>query len=540
MIYMSPGLYVRERDLTGGFPAVATSSAALVGYSAKGDVDGVRLITNSRQFIDHYGKPDPSTGHYFHYAALAYLARGNALYCLRVMNGALYGGVNIMRNDPVLENAVISVGQSEAVFGPGSGMGDDVLFQILGANPGVWNNKTGVVIRNVKTGGDEIPSDQYTFEIVVYYKNDDGVSEEVEKWKVSRKSKKDGFGRDLYLESKINGISNYIVVLDNTDLADTILPKAQATRLDFEKGLDGGEVGSEELVDGWELFANPADVDVRILINGGETAQEVQQKMQAIAEARADCLAILDMSWSAVQTLGGMTTFRTNTSINSSYCALYTPWLLVYDSYNDKKVYIPPSGHVAAQYAYNDYIDEPWFAPAGFKRGLLNVLATNYVFDETGGELDTLYTVQINPIQLFRNEGIVIWGQKTLQRKTSDSSSVNVRRLFIVIEKTVVAFLHYFVEEPNDEITRFRVKSRLEEYLDSLSAKRAFQTEANDKGYYVLCDENNNTAQTIQDKQMNVDLFVKPIHAAEFIQLQVISTPISAKIEELVSSGAMF
>jgi phage tail sheath protein FI len=219
---------------------------------------------------------------------------------------------------------------------------------------------------------------------------------------------------------------------------------------------------------------------------------------------------------------------------------LYTPWLLVYDSYNDKQIYIPPSGHVAAQYAYNDYVDEPWFAPAGFKRGLLNVLSINYIFDEPGGELDTLYNAQINPIQLFRNEGTVIWGQKTLQAKTSALSSVNVRRLFIILEKTIAAYLRQFVEEPNDEVTRFRIKSRLEEYMDSLSAKRAFQTSANDKGYYVLCDENNNKPKTIEDLQLNVDLFVKPIRAAEFIQLQVISTPTSVKIEELVASGAMY
>jgi len=98
-IYLSPGVYSQETDISDIVTTIATASAALVGYSAKGSVDEVKLITSDQKFIDEYGEPDPSSGHYFHYAALAYLEKGKTLYCLRVANGALYGGVSIQKID---------------------------------------------------------------------------------------------------------------------------------------------------------------------------------------------------------------------------------------------------------------------------------------------------------------------------------------------------------------------------------------------------------------------------------------------------------
>ena len=536
---LSPGVYVNERDISDIVPTVASASAAIVGYSKKGSTTEITLITSDKQFIEEYGEPDPASGHYFHYAALAYLARGNTLYCLRVVNGALYGGVNIMSSDSSLSNVGLATGKSTTVFAASSGQTNDVLFQIIGKDPGVWNNKIGVEIQNVKTGSDEVVQDQYTFEIVVYQQDEDGNYLELEKFQVSRQSKVDGYGKDLYIENRVNGFSRYIQVLDNTAIADTALPKEQATRLDFTCGSDGAEISSGDLVNGWNEFTNPADIDIRILINGGETAIAVQTEMKEVAEARADCIAILDIPWASVQTVTDMVTFRSTTqNFNSNYCALYTPWLQIYDPYNDKLVYVPPSGHVAAQMAYNDYVANPWDAPAGFNRGILNVIATSYVF--TQGERDVLYPIQINPIQTFRGEGIVIWGQKTQQKKSSALSSVNVRRLLIVIEKSMAIALRQLLFEGNTEVTRFRATALLDEYLDRLSAQGAFQREGGDNGFHVLCNTQNNTSYTIDSLQMNVDVFVKPTRAVEYIKLQSIISPTGASFEELIAKGLMF
>ena len=538
-IFLSPGVFVKEKDISDIVPAVASASAAIVGYSAKGSTDNIILITNDKQFVEEYGKPDPTSGHYFHYAALAYLARGNKLYCLRVVNGALYGGINIMKSTSGLNNAAAVVGASSAVFAAPSGQSSDVLFQIFGTNPGVWNNKIGVIIQNVKTGSEEIPTDQYTFEILVYSEDDDGVWTQVEKFQVSRKEKVDGFGKDLSLEDRINGVSKYIVVADNTALADTVLPKVQSNRLDMTVGNDGSTPAASAFVNGWDEFINPDDIDVRILINGGETTISIQKEMKAVVEARSDCIAILDIPWGSVNTVTDMTTFRSTTqNFNSNYCALYTPWVQIYDSYNDKLLFVPPSGHVAGQMSYNDYVANPWNAPAGFNRGQLDVIGVSYVFTE--GERDVLYQAQINPIQMFRGGGIVIFGQKTLQKKLSALSSVNVRRLLIVIEKAMAVSLRTFLFEANDDITRFRVKALLDEYLDRLSSQGAFQREAGDDGFHVLCDTNNNTSATIDRLELHVDVFVKPSRAAEYIQLQSIITPSGASFNELIDRGIMF
>jgi len=542
-LYLSPGVYVAEKDVSDIVPRVASASAAIVGYSSKGSVDNIMLITDDQQFIDEYGEPDPTSGHYFHYAALAYLKRGNTLYCLRVHNGALHGGVNIMVTTSSESNAAFTSGQSSSSFGGESPYLDDILFQIMGANPGVWNNRIGIKIQNVKDGADPVPTDQYTFEIVVYWQDDDGNWAQVEKWKVSRKHKVDGYGKDLYLEDKINDISRYIVVADNTSLADTALPKTQATRLDFACGNDGSAITSSQLVNGWNEFANPDEVDVRLLINGGETAVAVQTKMRDVAESRWDCIAILDIPWASTGSITDMVTFRTTTqNFNSSYCALYGPWVQIHDSYNDKLVYVPPSGYVAAQCAYNDYVADPWDAPAGFNRGVIDdalkvTLSTGKITSE--GDRDTLYQYQINPIQTFRGEGHVIWGQKTLQKKTSALSGVNVRRLLIVLEKSMAISLRSYVFEGNTEVTRFRVRSLLNEYLERLEAQGAFQTEAG-RGFHVVCDETNNTPAVIDDQVLAVDVFVKPVRAAEYIKLQAIITTTAASFEELIARGVHF
>jgi phage tail sheath protein FI len=538
-VYVSPGVYSKEKDISEIVPALASSTAAIVGYSTKGNTEEVVLITSDQQFVEEYGEPDNSLGHYFHHSALAYLEKGNTLYCLRVTNGALYGGVNIMASTSSLSNVAFSSGQSSSDFTVASGMEADVLFQVLTANPGVWGNKIGVTITDIKDGSETEPTEQYTFVINVYYQDDDGNYNKVEAFKVSRKQKRDGFGKQLYLEDVINGMSAYIRVADNANLVTTVLPKEQSNRLNFASGSDGSALTSSDLVNGWKEFQNPDDIDIRLLINGGETAIPVQLEMKTIAEDRADCVALLDMPYSSVSSVTDMITFRTVTqNFNSSYCALYAPWVQIYDRYNDVLIDVPPSGYVASQCAYNDFVGQPWDAPAGFTRGILNVIKPTKIL--THGERNSIYPKQINPIQMFRGEGNVIFGQKTEQSKSSALSRLNVRRSLIVIEKAMSIALRPFLFENNTEITRFRITAVLEQYLDRLSAQGAFQTEDGDKGYQIVCSTKNNTPAVIDNNELRVDVFVKPVRTVEFIQIQTIVTSSGASFEEMIARGIIF
>jgi len=499
----------------------------LVGYSEKGNTEEIVLITNSQQFIEEYGQPVP--GQYLHYSALAYLENGNKLYVKRVHNGALYGGVKIML-DGSGPNQTLSVGASTTGFQTVSG--EDILFYVFAKDQGLWNNGLGIQVVN-------IDAVNFTFDIVVSEKDADGNYQVVETWTVSRKTQIDGYGKQQNLEDAINGFSSYITVADDVTQADTFLPEEQLTVLAVGGGANGAAVTDSQINFGWDEFANPDDVDIRILINGGYSSVPVQQKMKTIAESRKDCIALFDLPYSALASITDMTTWRDTTqNFNTSYTALYTPWVKIYDQYNDKILEIPPTGYVASQMAYNDYVSEPWYAPAGLNRGLLNVLGVTRVF--TQGERDTLYLKQLNPLQTFRGEGNVIWGQKTQQVKASALDRINVRRLLIVLEKSISASLKYFVFEPNSDITRYRITSMIESYLDLLGARGAFQTELGDKGFKVVCDATNNTPAIIDRNELHVDVFIKPSRAAEFVQLQVIITATGASFEELIARGVNF
>lgn len=587
-IYVSPGVYVREKDISEIIANIATTTAALVGYSTKGET-GVKLVTNSQQFIGEYGKP--VLGNYFHYTALAFLENGNRLYCVRVINGALFGNVNIVKSSATGDNETASTGQSSAAL-YGDSADEDILFQIFGKDPGAWNNKISITIDEIKNAwkvqygsvvykctldhtstsalipgtdaGDDYweaisnesvtgkpewsgssvvyvqeETEEYTFKIHVWYTDSDGNTSEVETWKVSRKDKVGGYGTQIYLQDKINGFSKYILVYDNTDHADTVLPKVQTTVLLLGGGANGDDATDSQIVTGWDKFTNPDDVDVRILLNGGETSVTVQTKMKVVAEARKDCMAILDIPYAQLGDVDDMVTWRTVTqNFNTSYTALYTPWVKVNDPYNDRIVEIPPSGYVGSQFAYNDYIAKTWSAPAGFNRGILNILGLTNIF--TQGHRDSLYEKGINPLQTFRGAGHVIWGQKTQQVKASALDRVNVRRLLIMLEKTIAATLNNFAFEPNSTLTRFRVTALLDEYLDELSASGAFQTEGGDKGFAVVCNTTNNTSQVIDANELHVDVFLKPSRTAEYIQLTAIITATGASFNELIQQGVMF
>lgn len=531
-IMLSPGVLSREIDKSQIVSSVASTTAALVGYSTKGAVaesvisdTGVRLITTTQQFIAEYGEPVP--GNYFHYSGLAYLENGNKLYCLRIDNGALYGGVDIKKSDSVENNAGLGAGKSTPQFVSSSGA--DNLFVILGKDPGNWNNSIGIQITNV----DET---DYTFDINVYWLDDDtGEYTLQETWTVSRKQQIDGYGKQQYLETVINDFSDYIKVYDSVSYSDSVMPKAQATTLAFLGGNNGSAVADSHYITGWETFENPDDIDIRILIGGGITSVAVQTEIKAIAEGRKDCIALFDMPYAQLSSVASQITWRESTqNINSSYTALFSPWVKIYDQYNGMIVEIPPSGYIASQIAYNDYVAEPWYAPAGTNRGILNVIGLTNVF--TQGERDLLYEAGINPIQTWRSRGNVIWGQKTQQVKASALDRINVRRSLIIIEKSIAIGLVDFVFELNNETTRLKVTSMIEEYLDTLASRGAFQTE-NDKGYVVVCDETNNTPAVIDRNELYVDVYVKPARTAEFIRLSTVIVNSGVTFTEMTARG---
>ena len=214
-------------------------------------------------------------------------------------------------------------------------------------------------------------------------------------------------------------------------------------------------------------------------------------------------------------------------SINTNYAAAYANWVKTYDAFIDKAVWIPSSGFVAAVYARTDAATQPWFAPAGFNRGTINNIV-DIAINPNQKQRDFLYTIALNPIALFSGDGFVVFGQKTLQNKPSAFDRVNVRRLFLTLERAVQRTLKYFVFEPNTEFTRTRL-------VNTISP--VFELARNTQGLYdylIVCDSRNNPPDLIDRNELAVDIYIKPVRAAEFILVNFIATRTGQDFAELI------
>ena len=213
--------------------------------------------------------------------------------------------------------------------------------------------------------------------------------------------------------------------------------------------------------------------------------------------------------------------------IESNYAATYGNWVKVYDQYSDKRVWVPTSGFAAAAFARTDSNAQPWIAPAGLTRGIINNIV-DIAFNPNQKQRDFLYPISINPVVFFNTDGFVIFGQKTLQTKPSAFDRINVRRLFLALEKSVQRSLRYFVFEPNTEFTRTRLRNTI---------TPVFELAKNTEGVYdylIVCDERNNTPDSIDRNELSVDIYIKPVRAAEFILVNFIATRTGQNFQELI------
>ena len=212
---------------------------------------------------------------------------------------------------------------------------------------------------------------------------------------------------------------------------------------------------------------------------------------------------------------------------NTSYAAVYAQWPLIYDSYSGRQVYVPFSGFGAAAMARTDAEAFPWFAPAGFTRGLVQ-FANDLAINPNQKQRDELYKANINPVANFPAQGQVIFGQKTLSKKPSAFDRINVRRLFLALERPTKKASRFFVFEQNSEFTRQRLVNTL---------TPLFERAKNNEGifdYLIVCDERNNTPEVIDANELVVDIYIKPVRSAEFILVNFYATRTDANFEEII------
>ena len=306
-----------------------------------------------------------------------------------------------------------------------------------------------------------------------------------------------------------------------------------------EMRFSGGDDGTTGITDADYLLAlavlkNPEKTQLNLVAVPGQTSQTVGDALVAFAEQRADCLAIVDPpDWSAVDSVQEILNWHNGTLVrtsafNTSYGTLMWAWQKVYDEFNVADVWTAPSGHVAAEMAYTDRVAYPWYAPAGFKRGLL-IGSSDVRYSPDQGERDSMQngTQCVNPIVNFTGVGIAVFGQKTLLRSNSALNRVNVRRMLLQVETVIAAACRYLTFEPNDA-SLFR---EFEQIVDPVLAQVLTQRGIRE---YKIID-----ATTDADRD-NVTLrgrmFIKPMKAAEIIVLEYVLTSQGANFEELIAA----
>ena len=524
-IHNSAGVYVSEEDLSQRVNAASTSSAAIVGGSAKGPVMKRTLITGKPQFLSLFGNPDPSIS-YMHYCALPYIEESAMLYVTRVVaTDTLSGGAYLTVDDatavaPILDLTNFDNGSSIALgkwdpfntlsFDPTQAGTQNILGFFCAENPGMWNNNIYINVRPNLKAGATTPDDPFTFYVDVYLNYVSSRQPPNESFLVSRDYRVDGFMNQLHIEDVINSQSNIIRYVANP-YAAAVLPIVTSASVFFAGATNGSPVTDSIVINGWELYRDPEAVTANILINGGYSSPAVQMEMADIASSRMDAVAVLDQP-STLQQVADVMNYRRNTlNLDTSYAAMYTPDLLVYDQYSDRSLYIPPSGFVAAAYARTDNDFATWFAVAGMIRGNLGVQGVRVVYNQV--DRDALDSVNVNPVRSIPNVGFRIWGAATLQVEASAESDVNVRRLLNFLESSISAAALYSVFDPNDPILWAKLVELCERFLTPIKNGQGLNW------FEVVCDTSNNTPATIATGDTILEVYLDPVLPAKRILL---------------------
>lgn len=309
----------------------------------------------------------------------------------------------------------------------------------------------------------------------------------------------------------------------------------------FSSELDAAVIGNPATSTGIYAFQNPESIDINLLLIPGFATGAVIGTALQMCESRGDVLYIVDPPFGlrpqqVVDWHNGMLLSDLKSAVNSSYGSLYWSWLRVFDQFSNNEIWIPPSGYSASVFSRTAREAELWFAPAGLRRGRL-LTALDVEYSPSQGERDLLYGSgnAVNPIVKFPQDGITIWGQRTLQRTQSALDRNNVRMLLIFIKKNLVQLLRNFIFEPNDRVLWRQVSATIEPFLADVQARRGLTA------FRVIVDETNNTPERIDRNELWVSVFLKPGRTAEFVALNVavLRTGASFSAEEVLAAGGI-
>lgn len=338
----------------------------------------------------------------------------------------------------------------------------------------------------------------------------------------------DGMGQQTRIEDVINNANAEFKFLSNVKSLATLPTVKPIPRTSAGKGDSGNAILDRDLINGWDLFSDEEKVYVRILINGGYATPSVQRKMISIAEKRQDCIAFLDTPSMKQRAQDAADYRRVTLNANTNRAALFAQDLYIDDVYQGRKIYVPPSGHMAALAAKTAGQAAVWYPMAGLNRGQLNVLGVRHQYDS--GEREILKTAQVNYVRNFTGQGLCLFEQVTLQAKQTALSWISIRLMMDELRIAMMAFVWYSVHEINDDFLRRQVVSGLTEYLQTIQNRRGIQR------FLVVSDNRNNSENAVMSGKLNVEVFIAPNYPVDQIYLNSILTKNSADFTELVGN----
>lgn len=332
----------------------------------------------------------------------------------------------------------------------------------------------------------------------------------------------------VYIVNEIPGMSSATAFnLGNTSIRTLSLPLAYGN-----DGQDEGNLDIGMMMTAYDQFKSKEDVDISIVLGGKSRSTTIQNYIvDNICQPRMDCVLVMSPQYAdVVNNVGNevnSVVATRNAARDTSYAIMDSGYKQIYDRYNDLYRWVPLNGDTAGLMARTDYTNDAWWSPAGFNRGQIKNIV-KLAWNPKQAERDVLYKNSVNPVCAFPGQGIILYGDKTLQSKPSAFDRINVRRLFIVLEKAISKASQYTLFEFNDAFTRAQFRNLVTPYLRSVQGRRGIYD------FLVVCDETNNTPQVIDSNQFVGDIYIKPARSINFITLNFVAVGTGVSFSEVV------
>ena len=555
---VSPGVQVKEIDLTNVVPSTSSTIGAMAGAFSWGPCEEIHTVSSETELVEKFGKPGSYTWESVLTAA-QFLSYGSALKVVRVVKStarnATASGTGILaKNDDHFSTLSPAAGDWVMARHPGVlGSALKVHFATQAASfngDATWKSwvesAPGTSAGAAAVGGslDEI-------HVVVTDETGEisgtaGTVLETFGFLSQASDVKSSDGTSLYYKDHINTKSKWIRIGNHpaalSDAGESAVANAftvvAVASASLGGGIDGNvcTVGETNLM--YNLFADAETVDVNLVFqaNSGFDATDTRTLsnfLVALAAARKDAVAFVSPQRAATANASApatdVATWRTALT-STSYGFADSGSLYVYDKYNDVYRWICAAGSMAGLTANADLTQDPWFSPAGFSRGNVRNV-TKLAWNPNQAERDALYRTGVNPIVTFPGQGTVLFGDKTIQSKASAFDRINVRRLFIVLEKAVSTASKASLFEFNDEFTRAQFRNMVEPFLRDVQGRRGITD------FKVVCDGTNNTGNIIDTNKFVADIYVKPARSINYITLNFIATRTGVEFSEIAGGN---